>query len=171
MLCQFCKKREATIHFTNVINNQVEKIHSCPLCAEERGFDYLKKSNFEKDHFLAGLMNLSGKPEKVTSAPDCCPNCGLTFHAFRQTGRLGCSNCYEVFNRQLLPLLRSVHGNTRHLGKVPRKLSPRVNRKRRVGELKNELKRAVKEENYERAAELRDEINALQNSSPPPEEE
>lgn len=164
MLCQFCKSREATIHFTNVVNNKVEKIHICPHCAEEKGFDYLKKSNFEKDHLLAGLMNISGKTGTSIEAGTTCPNCGLNFSNFRKTGRLGCSQCYETFKVQLLPVLRSIHGNTRHQGKIPKRFGPRISARRRVMRLQDELNRAVEVEDYEKAALLRDEIASIKNA-------
>lgn len=161
MLCQICKSREATVHFTNVIANKIEKIHLCHQCAEEKGFDYLKKSNFAMGDLVAGLLNTAAEKSEQTTKRRCCPNCGSSYATFKKLGRLGCSECYDFFKAQLIPLLRSVHGNTRHLGKVPGRFGRQVTRKRRVQELQEELLRAVEVEEYERAAELRDEIRKL----------
>lgn len=165
MLCQFCKKREATIHFTNVVGSHVEKIHICTDCADEKGFEYLKKSNFEKGDLLAGLMNLAAQTGKRVQSNIQCPGCGRTYTAFRKTGKLGCSQCYEVFSEQLEQVLTSIHGHTRHVGKAPKRFTPRIDLSRRIIELQNELKKVIELEEYEKAAKLRDEINSLRDSA------
>jgi protein arginine kinase activator len=161
MICQFCKKREATIHFTNVENNKVRAIHICPQCAEERGFDELKRSNFAMADFVAGLFDSALEAAERGGAPDACPNCGTSYSTFQEIGRLGCSECFEFFQQQLMPLLRSIHGNTRHLGKAPSRFSAAVGVERRMQELQGELAQAIELEQYERAAEIRDEIKRL----------
>jgi protein arginine kinase activator len=165
MLCQICKQREATIHFTNVVGSEVEKIHLCSGCAEEKGFDYLKKSNFTMGELLVGLVDSAGRKGKQRAGADVCPNCGHSYSEFKKAVRLGCAQCYEHFEAQLLPVLRSVHGNTRHIGKVPKRFRASVSRRRRVVELEDELARAIELEQYERAAELRDEIKGLKQSN------
>ncbi len=162
MLCQVCKKREATIHFTNVVGSKVEKIHICPHCAEEKGFDYLKKSNFAMGDLVAGLLDSAISDADTDEGRGKCPNCRRSYDSFKKVGRLGCSNCYDFFQEQLIPLLSSIHGNTRHLGKIPKRFRDRVNIGRRVLEMEEELSRAIACERYERAAELRDEIKRLQ---------
>jgi len=164
MLCQFCKKQEATIHVTNVESNAVKEIHICRQCAEARGLDDLKKSNFTMTGFVAGLFDSAFATAGKGRSPDCCPNCGTSYSAFQDVGRLGCSQCYEFFVAHLLPLLRSIHGNTRHLGKIPQRFSKQVRMRREVRKLQEELDAAVQLEQYERAAELRDEIRRLSES-------
>lgn len=161
MICQFCKKREATIHVTNVENNKVRAIHICAPCAEERGFDELKKSNFTMTDFVAGLFDSAFAAAEKGISPDSCPNCGTSYSAFQEMGRLGCSQCYEFFQQQLIPLLRSIHGNTRHLGKIPQRFARQVSLRRKARGLQDELELAIQLEQYERAAELRDEIRKL----------
>ena len=161
MLCQFCKKREATVHFTNVENAKVRAIHICAQCAEERGFDELKKSNFAMTDFVAGLFDSAFAAAEKGTAPDSCPNCGTSYSAFQDQGRLGCSECYEFFQEQLVPLLRGIHGNTRHRGKIPQRFGKQLSLRRRVRELQEELDTAIQLEQYERAAVLRDDIRKL----------
>ena len=164
MLCQFCKKREATIHVTNVENSAVRAIHLCAPCAEERGIDELKKSNFAMTDFVAGLFDSAFAASEKEAGPESCPNCGTSYSAFQEMGRLGCSQCYEFFQKQLLPLLRSIHGNTRHSGKIPQRFSKQVSLRRKVRKLQEELEAAIQLEQYERAAEVRDEIRKLSDS-------
>ena len=161
MLCQFCNEREATIHFTNVIGTKVEKIHICPACADEKGFDYLKKSNFEKGDLLAGLMNLASQPAKGSSPRKRCESCGRSYSDFRKTGKLGCAGCYEVFREELEQVLTSIHGDTSHKGKTPVRYGPKIELTRRIHQLQKELQRVIDLEQYEKAAEIRDEINEI----------
>jgi protein arginine kinase activator len=160
MICQFCSKAEATIHFTNVDGNDVQKIHICRACAEARGFDYLKKSNFEKTDLLAGLVS-SALPEQEGQVRK-CRHCGRTYTAFSRSADLGCSKCYESFEEDIAKVLKRIHGNARHLGKSPRRYCfEKVNARRRIRALEDELRISVELENYERAAQLRDEIDDL----------
>ena len=161
MLCQFCKKREATIHVTNVESNAIRAIHICATCAEERGIDELKKSNFAMTDFVAGLFDSAFAASEKEAGSESCPNCGTSYSGFQEMGRLGCSQCYEFFQKQLLPLLRSIHGNTRHSGKIPQRFGKQVSLRRKVRKLQEELDAAIQLEQYERAAELRDEIRKL----------
>ena len=160
MKCQFCRKNNANIHFTNVVGNDVQKIHLCRACAEARGFDYLKKSNFEKNDLLVGLVD-STQGEKG-SAQRKCEHCGRTYAAFRKSAELGCSKCYDSFGEDIAKVLKRIHGNARHLGKSPRRYcTEKVNARRRIRALEGELRVSVEVENYERAACLRDEIADL----------
>jgi protein arginine kinase activator len=160
MMCQFCRKRSATIHFTNVVGNDVQKIHICRSCAEEKGFEYLKKSNFEKNDLLAALV--TGASKRKAGSTRRCENCGRTYAAFSKSAGLGCSKCYESFSEDIAKVLKRIHGNARHLGKSPRRnCSEKVHARRRVRALEEELRMSVELENYERAAELRDEIKVL----------
>jgi protein arginine kinase activator len=161
MLCQFCKQREATIHFTNVENNKVNEIHICATCAEEQGFDELKKSNCATSDLVASLFDSAFAAVESGSTAGTCPNCGTSYSSFQDVGKLGCSHCYEHFRDRLYPLLRSIHGNTWHLGKTPRRFGAVVSAKRRIKELEAELERAVQSEQYELAAKIRDEIRRL----------
>lgn len=163
MLCQFCKTRTATIHFTNVVGSDVQKIHICRQCADEKGFEYLKNSNFEKHDLIAGLMSVPAAPGPAGArTASRCPNCGRTYAAFSKSASLGCSKCYECFDADIVKVLKRIHGNARHLGKVPRRFcTGGANTRQRIRELRKELKASVEAENYERAAELRDEIESL----------
>ena len=166
MLCQFCKTRTATIHFTNVDGGNVQKIHICRQCAEEHGFEELKNSNFEKHDLIAGLVDAAptGTPGRKSAGR--CPNCGRTYAAFSKSASLGCSKCYECFDADIVKVLKRIHGNARHLGKVPRRFcTDGATTRRKITELRNALRAAVEAENYERAAELRDEIEALRCST------
>jgi len=120
MLCQDCGKREATVHLTQVINDEKVELHLCRECAEKRRFHTpFEGVPFPLAEFLASMLDQSliKKPSKVSDKK--CSTCGMYFSDFSKTGRLGCGNCYATFRSQLNDLLRKIHGSTKHQGKVP----------------------------------------------------
>ncbi len=91
-----------------------------------------------------------------------CPNCGIAFKEFRAQGRLGCPHDYVVFEDELLPLLENIHGETTHVGKVPKR-SPQASQLQfQLIKLRNELRSSVEEERYEDAARIRDSIRHIE---------
>jgi protein arginine kinase activator len=100
-------------------------------------------------------MGLAFKSER-------CENCGLTYSQFAQGGKLGCSNCYEVFKDKLNPLIRRIHSSERHKGKVPARTGGKLRLIKEIESLKTELGNLVKNEEFEKAAEVRDRIKDLE---------
>jgi protein arginine kinase activator len=90
-----------------------------------------------------------------------CPNCGFTLAQFRKEGVLGCPYDYEIFERSLIPLIEKAHdGKTAHCGKIPSKTPHDTKKHMTILNLRQQLEAAVKNEDYELAAKLRDEINS-----------
>ena len=163
MLCQICGKNPATVHFTEIMNGKMTELHVCEGCAEEKGLQAdASKSKFDIAEKFTDLINsaMSTDDERVGHVQ--CPRCGLLYSAFKETGRLGCAECYSSFQFQLRPLLRRIHGDTHHMGKTPARDGERVSIARQVQRLYDELQRAVAREEFERAAEVRDEIKRLE---------
>ncbi len=165
MLCQICEKNEATVHFTEVVNNQVSELHLCEDCAQKKGLSI--QPHFSIADLLVGLINLGITPPKVEKAGVKCKNCGLTYAQFGKIGRLGCSECYQAFQKGLVPLLRKIHGSIQHRGKFPKKGKRVLSRREEkspsaLEKLKAELARVVEQEEFEKAASLRDKIRALE---------
>ena len=98
----------------------------------------------------------------AAEGPEPCPACGLDFATFRTAGRLGCSEDYEHFKLHLVPLIEKIHNSSQHVGKVPKRLTTRLERLKIIERLKREQEKTIKSENYERAAELRDRIRHLE---------
>lgn len=171
MTCEECKDRPATVHFTKIINNEKTEVHLCEKCAKEKSgeLDFNVDPGFPINNFLAGLMDvdktLDSKQLKkgVTHSDKLqCDKCNLTYNQFSQISRLGCSNCFNVFSRHLNPLLKRIHGKTSHTGKVPKRTGGNLRIKKRIQEMKEELQECIKREEYEKAAEVRDEIKKLE---------
>lgn len=168
MDCEKCGKRPATVHITRIVNNQKTEEHLCEECAREQqpfGFNLAVEPGFSLPQLFASLLSQESGGE-VPSLPAVsaaqCPQCHLSYNRFTQEGKFGCRHCYEEFSSRLESLFRKIHGNARHNGKVPRRGGKTLSLKRQLEELRQELKRAVRREEFERAAQLRDKIRELE---------
>ena len=163
MLCQVCGKNPATVHFTEIHDNRMTEIHVCERCAEEKGLQATSDPHkFDIADLLAGMVDTMTSSDEERVGRVQCPRCALLYSAFRETGRLGCAECYTAFQFQLRPLLRRIHGDTRHRGKVPSRDGEGATRSRQIQRLHDELQRAVEREEFEHAAAIRDEIKRLE---------
>ncbi len=172
MLCDVCHKGEAVVHFTEIIDNQITKLHLCEECARKKGLHFsFGKPLFSMADLLAGLTNFETYSVEQKSKAK-CPKCGVTYNDFKNNGKLGCAECYRSFRAEIDPLLKRIHGAISHLGKVPviiNKKSGRTIRKQKMvipidEQIKNlqiELQNAVKNEEYEKAAIIRDKLKEL----------
>ncbi len=176
MLCDNCHKSEATIHIQEVMDGKKKAIHLCAGCAAEKSQDsgvgdfniaqllYNISENLNLPGITEALKQKSAETQQQQSQQEqSCPVCGWNSEKLRQTGRLGCQNCYKVFKQILDKALPNMHRGKVHIGK-----SPAGNAKnaapRQMAELMNlqkELEIAVGEERYEDAAKLRDQINNI----------
>lgn len=163
MLCDKCKKREATHFYKQNINGKVEEYHLCGQCAEEMQVttSFFKPFSFGLPAMLGSLFSDTVVPRKLGSQT-VCPFCGKSFTDICESGETGCAQCYDTFYEELLPSLKRIHGNTRHVGKIPRSAGSHISKQRRLEELQKQLDTAVKEENYEKAIELRDAMKELE---------
>ena len=161
MQCDICGKQAATVHLTEIVNDQVTKLHLCEECAKEKGAEM--EEHFGLSDLLAGLADLGAGVEPDAAAEKIgCPSCGFTYRDFKQVGRLGCSECYEAFKGKLAPLLKRIHGADRHAGKIPFMISKIVKDTRTLQELKVRMEKAIQTEDFEEAARLRDKIKEME---------
>lgn len=166
MQCQNCHKNPAQLHFTNVQDNRMTEVHLCRSCAQERGLvDVPETPKFSISVLLANMVDKMSSTEEERVGPVQCPTCGMHYSAFKETGRLGCADCYVAFAVKLRPLLRRVHGSPRHVGKSPsHHADADVSPARALSRLHDDLARAVEREDFEAAAGLRDRIRELERS-------
>lgn len=160
MVCNVCGQNEATIHLTEILNNQMVEVHLCENCAEQKGADF--KSHFDFNKLLASLADFDAelRPEHLSKL--ICKDCGMSYEEFGRTGRLGCANCYGAFEKLLLPLVKRVQRDVRHVGKVPAKAPGEVKRVLELRELQERLRKSIQEETFEEAARIRDQIQQLE---------
>ena len=163
MQCDICSKKKATVHLTEIVDDQMSEMHLCEECARKKSVQM--EQQFGLADLLAGLADF-GKSPKEEEAKETvkCSKCGMSYDDFRKFGRLGCGHCYESFKMHLGTLLKKVHGSNHHLGKTPTKI-PQSEKKiiEDFQELKIQLEKAIQMENFELAAEIRDKIRELEN--------
>lgn len=168
MFCQECHERPATLHFTKIVNGQKTEFHICEHCAKEKG-EFLPGSNtFSIHQLLSGLLYgdpaISGTASPGLSQQSVlvCPKCGMTYQQFAKIGRFGCSHCYEVFDSKRSILKRVHGGNTKHEGKIPKRIGSGLQEKRELENLKKSMQQYILSEEFEKAAETRDKIRLLE---------
>lgn len=167
--CQLCSK-DATVHLTQILNSQIVKVDLCESCAKELGVtdpygfsltELLQKIDDKSGGKVLGPAALQAEKPSVAV----CDTCGFTQSDFKRRGRLGCSDCYESFEHLLKPLLKDMHADVAHVGKVPQRMMNRLRYRQQIRELESDLQTAVAEERYEEAARCRDRIAQLRDEA------
>ena len=166
MLCQECKEREANTYVKKIINGKKQEYHVCSQCAEKLGLLNMNQNLFSGfssvlgDFFSEALPSFSG----TLANPVRCSDCGSTYRDIAKNGVVGCSRCYQTFYHELLPSIKRIHGNTVHCGKNPSVSGKEVTKTDDKKSLQLQLEQAVKNQEFEKAAELRDRIKSLKES-------
>lgn len=163
MLCQSCKKKQANTHIKSIVNGELTELMLCSECAEKMGYGNVFNHMFDIGSLMSGFM---GEPStSALAAEQRCPMCGSTFSSISKSGRVGCAKCYDVFYDRLLPSIKRIHGNTVHTGKrasVPLGGEAAANPVSKVDDLRQQMQLAINNQEFERAAELRDKIKELE---------
>ncbi len=195
MLCQNCGKNEVNFRYTQIINGVKKEMALCDKCAKSLGLenlDFNMPINFSSflGDFFGGTESTDFLPSFTKTTTMQCDNCGTTYDEFIDTGKFGCSHCYDIFADGLDNVLKNIHGSARHVGrrsnlsledrktveedvqKVKGKKTTEVEKNKenakqnnskeeKIKQLNADLKKAIKEERYEDAAKIRDEIKKL----------
>ena len=163
-VCQHCHEAKATVHIMDTAPEKRER-HLCEECAEKEGVIIKQQApttNAILQEFLKFKASVGGAEGAETHT---CPKCGRSFQEFQVKGLLGCPHEYEAFRAILAPLLERAHeGGTQHVGKVPSTAGASVRKQTGLLRLRRELQEAVAQENYERAAQVRDQIRTLESA-------
>ena len=161
MLCEKCQKKQASVHLSHLVNNSVvQEVHLCQECAAQIT-PHSAKPNEMLPELLMGLMEpLVGKMIKEMGSAK-CPHCGVTYLDFKNMGRFGCAEDYEVFKNGIEHLIEKIHGHSQHKGKVPSHISQTTIVESEVKKLQGELERLVKAEKFEEAAKIRDSLKEI----------
>ncbi len=175
MLCQRCSQNPAAIHVQRNINGKRTQIHLCQRCYKDLGGT--SSSDFGWPTLLGGIDGLQtavGFPE-IKKTPK-CDSCGLSYEQFISNGKFGCANCYGEFHEKLEQMFKRLHGSATHQGRLPgtdrtekteevkpaASKSKKKTKEEKIADYKQKLSIAVKEEDYQLAAKLRDKIIALE---------
>lgn len=163
MICQQCMQRPANVQITQTVNNQKTVIYLCDICAGARE-SIMIDLPFNMSNLLSSIM---GGAPGIAQVPkqdriEQCDACGMTYEEFTKYGKFGCQNCYSAFGPGMASVFRRLHGSTRHTGKVPSRLNSEKKVVKEIQNLRLLLEAAVKTEEYEKAAQIRDKIRALE---------
>jgi len=174
MTCDICGKKKATVHLTEIVDEQMSEMHLCEECARQKSTQM--EQQFGLADLLAGLSDSSKAPavkegDKVSVLK--CSRCSLPYEDFRKFGRLGCGECYTSFKEHLAGLLRKIHGSNKYLGKTPAMYKEyqadapaegaiALLPSEALADLKKQLHSAIAAEDFEKAAQIRDKIRNLE---------
>ena len=161
MLCQACQKKQATTHIKSVVNGEVTQYNLCSDCAKKMGYGNIF-SDFGTDFSSLLGSIFGGNQQQVLPDGKRCPTCGSSFADIARSGRVGCSQCYDVFYDRLLPTIRRIHGNTEHIGKSAIAADEKTKTHSELESLKEQLTAAIEAQEFEKAAQLRDKIKELE---------
>lgn len=174
MKCERCNQNEATIVILEINNGKPQEIHICERCAQEESEseDFAIPISFQD--FFQAILSIIGMETQYSDSKSGyetqlsddirCEVCGTTYSEFKNSGRLGCQHCYTTFKQQLDSALKNMQGSNKHLGKIPNRGKNQYSTKRELNLLREKLKEAVKVEDFEKAAKLRDKIRDMERS-------
>lgn len=182
MMCDNCGKRNANVRYSENINGRKKELNLCEECSRKLGIGQIDFSlPIDFSSFLGGFMEDFGTAEFMPMINEIktlkCNNCGYTFNDISNTGKMGCKDCYDVFEERLDSIIKRIQGANHHVGRIGKivdsKIDSKINmnndhevkkedkQESELDKLQEELKQAIKEERYEEAAKIRDEIKKL----------
>ena len=176
MNCDLCQTEKATIFFSQMVEGNLQKVNLCKSCADDKGVT--DPTGFALADMLEGMGQQTAMDPPLHKDELVCGSCGFSQSDFKKTGRVGCADCYHVFDEGLDGLLEAMHKHTQHVGKVPASFpdlpglldeeedppapQPEATRLDKLSELKQALSKSVEDEDYEEAARLRDAISQME---------
>lgn len=171
MLCENCKNNKATFFYKQTKNGVTTEKNLCSECAKLQGLstDMGMLHSFDEvygNDFFGGILGSLFEQRPTLSSQSACPSCGTRLGELLNSGTAGCAVCYKTFASALSPTISKIHGKVTHCGKVPKGNAEKkeMSLADKIALLKNELNSAIEKQEYERAAELRDDIRALEKS-------
>lgn len=156
MLCEKCKKNNATVKIVKNYNGNITEKHLCQTCAGNDDFSFSEFSNGSILNDLFGMFT------PVITSDFICDRCHTSYKEFKETGKFGCEDCFKKFESYLEPLFKNIHTSSSHTGKIPKRCGEDLKIKKKKSELKLKLQKAISEENYEEAARIRDELREME---------
>lgn len=184
MLCENCGKREANVRYSENINGRRKELNLCEECSKKLGINQIDfNMPIDFSSFLGGFMDELSTPEFMpmfnTLKETKCNTCHSTFEDIINTGMIGCQDCYDIFEEKLDPIIKKIQGSNKHIGRIGKIIDNKIdekntskesnqkekNNENNIAMLQEKLKKAIKEERYEDAAKIRDEIKNLENNN------
>lgn len=181
MLCEHCKMREATVKYVEVVNGVKTEHNLCAQCASRLDIGQYFEGEFSLGKLLSGLLGMQDTEKSSERfAGVVCPSCHTTYEEFVKDSQFGCPDCYSVFDPLIGENIKHLQGSEKHVGKRPKSFLAQLGEEELPGQeekangpagalpaddqvrlLQAKLKDAVRREDFEEAAALRDEIHKL----------
>lgn len=165
MRCEKCGKNTANTVYQENINGKVTTTHLCADCAAQINMNSFFADMYKGWESVIGDFFGAAQPTLREDDSTACPTCGSRLSDLSGSAKIGCADCYTHFRQSLLPSIHRIHGKTNHMGKIPKSAGQAMLRSREIEDLKKRLNKAVEEQDFEQAAQLRDQINALEAQS------
>lgn len=165
MLCENCKEKKASVHFSEIKNGMKKEMHLCEDCAKQKNsiaIGHNLNIPFSIQDIFSSIMNADVDNVFSEKSELTCPKCKSTYTRFRNISKFGCHECYETFKDQVYPLVKRVQGSTEHLGKIPKRAAGPMRIRKNINQLKVQLNTAISAEDFEKAVEIRDQIRKLE---------
>lgn len=160
MLCEECKVNEAVYTLSVMMGDEVKTRHLCAECMAK--MNTTLNSNNIKNLLSSILSAITGNDTPEQPQQEIvCPRCRTTLSQFTKSGRLGCPGCYEAFQEKLQAMLLQIHGRVQHAGRQPLCSEDAQRARSRQEQLTRLMEQAVALEDFETAAQLRDQLKAL----------
>ena len=160
MLCEKCGKKQACYHSTLVVNGEAKSTHLCEKCAEKEGvFNHAYNSIFDEFRSLTNFLGFSDFDDKI------CPNCHWSLRKFKNTGTLGCGQCYDTFEDEIEDIVKRIQPySANKIDNIEFKVEQKkqtLTKQQKLDNLKADLQQAIKDERYEDAGVINKEIKKL----------
>ena len=160
--CDSCGEKPATIKVRQVNKDGTStEVEVCADCAKEKGISGVETIKIDVTKVLDEIRSKVDEEDKKLV----CEGCGMSFAEFKRQGRLGCSTCYTSFVERLEPIVRRIQGAGQHVGKTTKSGRKKARERMSVRRLREDLKTAIQDEDYEKAAELRDQLNRAEENA------
>ncbi|MBE6605922.1 MAG: hypothetical protein E7635_02655 [Ruminococcaceae bacterium] len=155
MLCTDCNKNMASVFYEHTVNGKTNSLSLCSECAKKRGI-------LSSDMLFSEILSIPFKVKSTPTSHKVCSLCGSDETNFIRDGKVSCPVCYETFETELESPIKRIHSNVSHIGRAPAKYKKQSDKKRVLEGLKRQLEQAVKNQEYENAAVLRDKIREIE---------
>ena len=182
-MCDNCGKRNANVRYSENINGRKKELNLCEECSNKLGIGQMDFSmpidfssffgGFMDDFTTTAFMPMINEIKALK-----CNSCGYTFDDISNTGKLGCKDCYDVFEDRIDSIIKRIQGANHHVGRIGKAIDKKIENKinnnketevkkeekseSKLEQLQKELKQAIMDERYEDAARIRDEIKKLE---------
>lgn len=148
MKCTNCGKNEANYHYTSNINGNVTERHLCSECAGKLGHEYDLFEDMDNmfENMLSGFF-----------------------------GRRSMLSPWGGFSRMMTPTLLmprvEIVLKNEQQNAAETAADPEMQKAREINMLKSQMKEAAEQEDFEKAAEIRDQIKKLETEAGGPKAE